>query len=115
MSSVNLVPAEPLSQVVFVHDYVQLVFQAESFSLFNRLRVTSSARTATQGETEFPGLLVALIGQQVTRVAEGSVAMLELHFQDGTSVQVLRGEEFAAGPEAFMFAGDGDVLVVEQN
>ena len=110
----DLVPAEPLSQVVFVHDYVQLVFQGETFSLFNRLRVTGP-QTAMQGETEFPGLLVALIGQQVTRAAEGSVAMLELHFQSGSTVQVLRGEEFASGSEAYMFAGHGDVLVVEQN
>lgn len=31
----NLIPLEPLSQVVFIHDYLQLVFQDESFSIYN--------------------------------------------------------------------------------
>jgi len=31
----DLNPRFPLSQVVFIHDYVQLVVQEERFSLFN--------------------------------------------------------------------------------
>ena len=32
---VDLQPVEPLSQVVFVHDYLQLVFQDRAFTLYN--------------------------------------------------------------------------------
>ena len=112
---VDLLPTQPLSQVVFVHDYLQLAFQGERFSLINRVRVTTQARSAMQGEPEFAGLLVALMDQRVTRVSESPPAILELHFQSGSVVQVLRDEEFAFGPEAFTFEREGGALVVGQN
>ncbi len=31
----KLKPSEPLSQVVFVHDYLQLIFQDEGFNIYN--------------------------------------------------------------------------------
>ena len=34
-----LLDAEPLSQVVFIHDYIQLVFQDTYFNLYNRVSV----------------------------------------------------------------------------
>jgi hypothetical protein len=111
----DLLPTEPLSEVAFVHDYVQLGFQNERFSLLNRVRVGAPSRTSTQGEREFAGLLVGLIGQRVTQVSKSPAAMLELHFQDGSSVQILRGEEFASGAEAFIFTRDGGPIVVEHN
>ena len=112
---VDMLPAQPLSQVVFVHDYLQLAFQGERFSLFNRVQVATPARSAMQGEPEFAGLLVALIDQRVTQILESPAAILELHFQNGSAVQVLRDEEFVAGPEAFTFEREGEPLVVGQN
>ena len=35
----NLCPAEPLSQVVFIHDYLQLVFQSQCLSVYNLAQI----------------------------------------------------------------------------
>jgi hypothetical protein len=110
----NLVPAEPLTEVTFVHDYVQLGFQGDRFSLYNRVRVSGAESCATQGKPEFAGALVALIGQRVERATQSSAAALELHFPNGVTIQILRGTEFESGPECFQFTGNGS-HVVERN
>ena len=41
----NLKPSEPLSQVVFIHDYLQLVFQDECFNVYNAAEVVWNETT----------------------------------------------------------------------
>src|SRR5678816_4350335 len=99
--SVNLVPERPLSEVVFVHDYLQLGFQDARFNLYNTTRVSSSSGESLQGQLEFPATLVGLIGQRVQTERESSESVLELIFEGGTCLQVLRGSEHVRTPEAF--------------
>jgi hypothetical protein len=108
----NLVPVEPLSEVAFVHDYVQLRFQDEIFSLFNGIRLTSGSSCIQQGEPGFADGMVGLIGQRILAVPQGP-EMLTLRFGDGSILEVLKAD--ASGPEAFMFHGPNNLILVEQN
>ena len=110
----RLLPESPLSQVVFVHDYVQLVFQDENFSLYNSVRVRLGAIEFEQRSTGFADALVSLIGLAVVEVGSSEDCALMLNFERGAQVQVLkaRGEE---GPEAFQFNGRHGPIVVERN
>jgi hypothetical protein len=109
----NPVPEQPLSQVVFIHDYVQLIFQNEGFSIFNRSKLTPTSGVLHYGEREFADALVRLIGHRVVACSMGEG--LTLTFEGGEVFSVLADEEDVRGPEAFSYARDGVTLVVEQN
>ena len=111
----NLVPEDPLSEVAFVHDYVQVAFQDARFSLYNTLRLILGPIAFTQGEVEFPGHLVGLIGHRVLSASSSENAFLQLHFEGGAELQVLRAGRFRRGPEAYQFNGLQGLIVVEQN
>lgn len=49
----RLIPLEPLSQVCFVHDYVQLVFQDEGINIYNRALIQIGSVRVVQGESRF--------------------------------------------------------------
>ena len=99
---------------MFVHDYVQLVFQDEAFSLYNPIVVTTQGAEYEQGGAGFAESLVSLIDRAVVEVDSSDQYALSLRFDCGTHVQVLR-ENSAKGPEAFQFNGPNGVIVVEQN
>ena len=111
----NLTPIDPLTQVVFVHDYIQLVFQDTCFSLYNTTKLSIGERTVLQGQAGFADALVALIDLRVESVSTQSDSILELSFEGGTKLQVLRGEPYARGPEAFQFTAIGTPIVAEEN
>ena len=110
----NFVPVDALSQVVFVHDYIQLVFQDQAFSFYNKISVVNQSDTVRQGAPGFADFLVSLIGTRVKEASALPPSALELTFQCGAKLRVLRGEPYENGPEAFQFNGP-DGLVVEQN
>lgn len=111
----NLSPAEPLSQVVFVHDYLQLVFQDETFSIYNLTELVFRSIEILQGTPGFCDGLVNLIGQRAVSVAQTERWALSLSFEGGAKLHVLSSGVAARGPEAFQFAGKDNLLVVEQN
>jgi hypothetical protein len=111
----NLLPLDPLSQVVFVHDYIQLVFQDACFSLYNTTKLVIGESAVLQGQASFADALVALIGLRVTSVSTQTDSILELLFEGGIKLQVLQGEPYARGPEAFQFNAIGSPIVVEVN
>ncbi|QSI76661.1 hypothetical protein [Niveibacterium microcysteis] len=114
MSS-KLSPVAPLSQVVFVHDYVQLVFQDEVFSVYNIAKLVFRGVQISQGSPGFCDGLVNLIGQRAVQVEQAEQCALSLSFEGGASLHVLSSESAIRGPEAFQFAGRDNLLVVEQN
>ena len=83
----ELLPTEQLSQMVFVHDYIQLVFQDERFSIYNRASITLNDTALKQRETGFADALVSLIGQRVVSVREATEPMLTLVFERGVQVR----------------------------
>jgi hypothetical protein len=111
----DLIPTEPLTQVVFVHDYLQLVFQFESFSIYNVARVSHGDTVLIQGAPGFCDAVVSLIGQRVREASSTDNHRLSLTFESGENVVVLSGSEHIRGPEAFEFNGHDNLIVVEQN
>ena len=111
----NLVPSEPLSQVVFIHDYLQLVFQGESFSVYNVSKLVHNGTELIQGQSGFCDAMVNLIGQRVVTAAVSTENPLSLSFESGSKFSVLPGSVGARGPEAFQFTGRYNQIIVEQN
>ena len=111
----DLCPSEPLSQVVFIHDYLQLVFQSQCLSVYNLAKVERMGGTYTQGSSGFCDALVGLIGSTVLRAHHNEKYKLILEFQNGNNFLVPAASEYVRGPEAFQFTGTDEYLVVEQN
>lgn len=106
----DILPTEPLSQVVFVHDYIQLVFQDACFSIYNIAELQLAETTLLQGQPGFCDALVGLIGLPLISVSSGP--MLSLSFQGGVMFVVTEG---SSGPEAWQYNSPGFSSVVEQN
>ena len=111
--NVNLQPKDLLSQVVFVHDYVQLVFQDCSFSFYNRLTYQHGCLALGHGTPGFCDALVSLIGSTV--LVELGHDRFSLHFSNGATVHVATSGPDVRGPEAWIFSRLGSPTVVEQN
>ena len=110
---VDLQPKEPLSQVVFVHDYLQLVFQGRAFTLYNLATYSNGSIELRQGQPGFCDALVSLIGQNAR--ADALADSLLLQFSNGSVVSVPVSGADARGPEAWQFGQVGGPYVVEQN
>ena len=111
----DLIPTESLSQVVFIHDYLQLVFQFESFSIYNLARVSQGGTVLTQGAPGFCDAVVSLIGQRIREASSTENYGLSLTFESGENFVVLSGSENIRGPEAFEFNGHDNLVVMGQN
>lgn len=110
---VDLQPVEPLSQVVFVHDYFQLVFQDQAFTIYNIATCSTGSGDLRQGQLGFCDALVSLIDQ--TARVEALADTLLLHFSSGAVVSVPVSGPDTRGPEAWQFGQFGGPTVVGQN
>jgi hypothetical protein len=108
----DLLPADPMSQVVFVHDYLQLVFQGSCFSIYNLATLHEDGVLLEQGQPGFCDKLVGLIGQALSMVSSIGESSLTLTFLNGA---VLAVAPDGSGPEAWQFNSLGGLIVVEQN
>lgn len=106
----DLFPTEPLSQVVFVHDYIQLVFQDACFSIYNTVELRQGETVTLQGCPGFCDGLVNLIGQSL--ISASVEPPLSLEFQSGL---VLVVQQPGDGPEAWQYSSSTGSIVVEQN
>jgi hypothetical protein len=104
----------PLSQVAFIHDYVELAFGNARLSIYNEVSVLTSSGVYVQGEVGFCDALVQLIDQRAKESANPEGAVLALEFEQGSRLHVRAGDA-SSGPEAFQFVGASGVIVVEQN
>jgi hypothetical protein len=100
--------ADPLSSVVFIHDYVQLVFQELGLNIYAPCAVTTGTRTNSSGEAGYADDLVSLIGQSVRRVEDRGNS-IRLIFDSDTSVQIA---PYGSGPEAFSINQEGRPTIV---
>jgi hypothetical protein len=85
LTAPTLHPQNELTQVVFVHDYVQLHFGDEILGVFNRFDLTIHDRQFTSSE-----------------------------FDNGARLSI-EPESDRSGTEAYQFAGRSGPIVVEQN
>lgn len=105
------VPRNRVSQVVFVEDYVQLVFHEERFSFLEALALESSQRVLTSGTAGFCDSLVSLIGKRAASVDVDDDNQLTIVFDDGVTVRA-GFDSLGSGPEAWTFHGaDGHDVV----
>ena len=110
-----LLDAEPLSQVVFIHDYIQLVFQDTYFNLYNRVSVHRAGCTLKDSDMGFADELRRLIGQRVVDTSSEAGQFSAVKFERGTQVSVSLRSEDVNGPEAFELGNNKGLCVVEQN
>ncbi len=96
--------SEALSQLVFVDDYCQLVFQDEIFNIYNVAEFFHKGISVRQGESGFCDALVGLIGQRVISVTTTAPEMLLLNFERGACFRLLTDDEGVRGPGLLNFA-----------
>jgi hypothetical protein len=111
----KLQPLEPMSQVIFVHDYLQLVFQDDIFTLYNPAEIRCAETQISHGSPGFCDALVALLGRRVTSVSVDHAEPLILSFENGTRVIVPVSGPSARGPEAWKFGKTNGAVVVQEN
>jgi hypothetical protein len=104
----------PLSQVVFVHDYLQMVFGDSRLSIYATATVSSTSRSLVRSDVGFCDALVALIGKTVTSADYARMRQLRLTFENGESVTVSLLGDAAIGPELFQLDRPGLPTIVEQ-
>lgn len=103
--------SESLSQVVFVHDYLQLVFQDRAFTLYNLVTCSTGGTKLRQDQIGFCDAIVSFIGQAAIEVHADK---LLLHFSGGGLVSVLVPGPDARAPEEWQISQLGCPTVVEQ-
>jgi hypothetical protein len=103
----DMIPKDELSQVVFIHDYLQLVFQDVYFTLLTPPTLVSGGITYRPGEPGFCDKLVSLISSKAIAVQCGACDDLSISFSSGAKVSVLTSDPRATGPEAWHFGGAG--------
>jgi hypothetical protein len=104
-----------MSQVVFIHDYIELVFQETRWSLYNPVTVHCSGCTLTESDLGFADALRCLIGQRVVETSAEQGQFASATFEGLTQVFVSLRSEDARGPEAYELGNDKGLSVVEQN
>lgn len=105
------IPQEPLSQVVFVLDYVQLDFHECRYSIFNAFSIHLSERELRRNETGFCDALVSLIGQ---RLVSATVEDDHLCFVFAQG-DVVRVDASGPSPEAWILHQHNGPMIVEEN
>ena len=110
-----LIDAEPFSQVVFVHDYIQMRFQELGLTIWNSMTLEMDGKVFSRGTLGFCDMLCSLIEQRVADVSFVEGVSAAIVFQHGIVVTIGLGTEDAKGPEAFILADTTGLVIVEQN
>jgi len=109
-----LIDNEPLSQVVFVHDYVQLVFQDTTLSVYCSMSVALRRDSIGWHGPGWCDALVALIGQSVTSVDYLPRDHLRITFSDTSVLRICLLASRATCDELFKIDRLGSPTIVEQ-
>ena len=97
---------EPLSQVWFVHDYIQLQFQDRTVSVINEPQLKlPSGGVLYRNSAGFCDALVGQIGQSVKDATLREKEVFTLTFENGAMLIVPLTPEAANGPEAIELPG----------
>jgi len=117
MNIEKLKQCEPMTQVVFIHDYIQLVFQDCRINVYNTAQITTSDGVIVlQNNPGFADQTVNLLEQKITSAYISESRELSLCFTNGTKFKTLNSPEHCHGPEAFEASGSPlTEWVVEQN
>lgn len=96
----------PLSQVWFVHDYIQLKFQDRTVTVLNtpKLRL-SSGMVLNRSDDGFCDNLVSQIGQPIDEARLIEEELFFIRFASGVELMVPLNDEAVNGPEALELPG----------
>jgi len=109
----RLANTNALSEVRFVHDYVQFIFEPHTLSLYAPLRVLAEGRSLGSTDVGYYDRICSLVGQHLIAVARQENEQLEFAFSNGAKVVLsLRGED-AVGPEVAELSTPGREIMVE--
>ena len=109
----RLAKEDALSEVRFVHDYVQFIFGAHTLSLYAPLQVRSEGRPLARHDVGFRDSICSLIGRTLIAVTRHEHEQLEFSFSNGTKVAVSLRSEDAVGPEVAELSTSGGEIMVE--
>jgi hypothetical protein len=104
-----------LASVVFVRDYVQLVFEGQSTAIltaFTWPTVHHGGRVYVMQADGYRDTLCSLIGQRLTKAeAEDEVEILAV-FQTGDTIRISLRQADSDGYEAAMLTSEGRMIYV---
>ncbi|MBQ0758942.1 MAG: hypothetical protein KBT72_04720 [Zhongshania sp.] len=93
---------EMLSQVWFVHDYVQLIFHdGHKINICNPFSVESDGKVYRQRQPEYADKLVSLIGSRIAKAEYLEQSFFRLVFDCGSIFEVDLTKDASPYPEAF--------------
>jgi hypothetical protein len=112
---ISLTRFEALSQVVFVEEHIQRVFQDERLSITNSAQVgLPTGICLLQGQRGFADALASLVVPRAQSTDAPAPDLLRLCFDGGVQLRV-PNRSSVSGTEAFVFIGRGERVVVEHN
>lgn len=116
-NSQQLCSWKPLTQVIFVFDYIQLVFEDCSLNIYNSSQIVNKDSKTYHSDTAlFPYLLKSLIGSSINSIEFKAKAAFSLNFSNHYKLEILLNDESVNGPEAFEIADNNtDLIIIEQN
>jgi hypothetical protein len=98
---------EDLSGIVFVREYLQLLFneplRIDAYS--TRIVISSDGRSAAFGEEAFANPAIGLIGRFVREVRIDAQQSFRIVFTDGAEIMISLRPEHYQGAEAVLFQG----------
>ena len=106
---------EPLSQVIFIHDYIQLIFQEYILSIYNPIEIYVENKTITDGEMGFADALRNLIGNRVIKTNYKQNTSASFEFSNKVKICISLEQNDNLGPEAFQLNDSESQILVEQN
>ena len=93
---------EPLTSVVFVHDYSQITFHRGTISLYSRVELTDAIGSIPGGGAGYRDRLCELIGRLLVSVRVDAQSV-SLTFESAISLRISLALEDRSGPEAAEF------------
>ncbi|WP_244064015.1 hypothetical protein [Bradyrhizobium sp. Ce-3] len=111
----SAIEGKRLSSVVFVEDYVQLVFDGDVLTMFVWPEISGGSKIFKQGSEGYCDALSRLINRRVVEAAEHPGEQLSMLFSSGDVLSMSLREDDRTGVEAGTFHGTKDRLSIVWN
>jgi hypothetical protein len=95
----------PLTSVVFIHDYLQFVFDGPTLTALTIPTFQSGERSLARAQPGYCDAVCALIEVLVEKI-EVNGQQLEIGFANGAVLQISLAESEYTGPEAINYTGE---------
>ncbi|NOU82662.1 hypothetical protein GC101_27755 [Paenibacillus sp. LMG 31459] len=116
VSHLSDISGKEMSSVVFIRDYIQLIFEEDYketmiFTAFTLPIIKTEVSSYIRTDITYCNILCSLINQTVTKVDIEENVVISLLFENNMVLEIsLRGED-NEGPEAAMFSSGNGLTV----